>query len=146
MLKKNKIGLLAVVVCLVALVYAWDQSTAEQKSNVGVLDLELVWSQKVLPTLELVMQPEIQRLQQELDSRIALITEESEKQSLYEQYQEILLNIQQEQLDIVLAKVQKTVEIVAEKMGIDVVVDKQLVICGGVDITQAVLAELTLEE
>ena len=63
---------------------------------------------------------------------------DTEKQRYYQQLQERLSNKEKELMDPVLKKIETTIKKVADKKGLSVVVDKNTVVYGGLDITDEV--------
>ena len=67
-----------------------------------------------------------------------ILMKNTEKQRYYQQLQERLSNKEKELMDPVLKKIETTIKKVADKKGLSVVVDKNTVVYGGLDITDEV--------
>ena len=80
-------------------------------------------------------------MQAELDEAV-VGKSETEQQRLFEEYQAQLYSYQQQLVDELLAQVRETIAVVAEELGLSVVLDANGVMYGGVDITEAVLDRL----
>lgn len=114
---------------------------ARTEGEIGVIDIDSVWSEKLLPALEEALIAETARLQAELDEAV-VGKSETEQQRLFEEYQAQLYSYQQQLVDELLAQVRETIAVVAEELGLSVVLDANGVMYGGVDITEAVLDRL----
>ena len=113
-------------------------SAASSESAIGVVNYQMLLSQ--VPDLQNVqtsMKQEIDNAQKDFDEKSKTMND-TEKQRYYQQLQERLSNKEKELMDPVLKKIETTVKKVADKKGLSVVVDKNTVVYGGLDITDEV--------
>lgn len=111
---------------------------AASESAIGVINYQQVLSQA--PDLQKVretMQNEIQAAQKDFDEKTKGMNDQ-EKQRYYDQTRERLANREKELMDPVIAKIEAAIKKIADKKGLSVVVDKQTVVYGGVDVTDEV--------
>ena len=83
------------------------------------------------------MNKEIESAQKDFNEKSKTMNE-AEKRKYYTQTQERLANKQKELMDPVLKKIEASIKKIADKKGLAVVVDKNTVVFGGVDITDEV--------
>lgn len=114
---------------------------AQTEGEIGVIDIDSIWSVKLLPALEEALVAETARLQAELDAAV-IGKSEDEQQQLFDEYQAQLYAYQQRLVDDMLAQVRDAIAVVAEELGLSVVLDANGVMYGGVDVTEAVLNRL----
>lgn len=115
---------------------------AASESAIGVVNYQMLVAQS--PQLENVraaMKAEIDSAQKDFDAKSQSMNE-SEKQKYYMQLQERIANKEKELMEPVLKSVEESIKKVADKKGLSVVVDKNTVIFGGVDITDEVAKAL----
>jgi len=132
-------------------------SLAQNLSGLGYIDVQKVFkgyketvkSQEELSKQEEVFKKEFEESQKKLEEaeKKGKSKEELEKMkaSLEEKLapkREALLKLNEKLTVKLQGEIVKAVSAVAKKMGIDVVVDKQIVIVGGTDLTEMVLSEL----
>lgn len=141
--QRLKVGLFVLVLGAIAIVGSALGEGPE--GSVGYVNLEQVWALAILPALDPPLQAETERLQIELDELVEGKTE-SERQALFEEYQGRLYARQQQLLDPLLIRVGEIIGEVAENMGVDIVIDAQSVLWGGVDMTPAVLNAIDIDE
>lgn len=113
-------------------------SAASSESAIGVVNYQMLLSQ--VPDLQNVqtsMKQEIDNAQNDFDEKSKTMND-TEKQRYYQQLQERLSNKEKELMDPVLKKIETTIKKVADKKGLSVVVDKNTVVYGGLDITDEV--------
>jgi len=132
------IGALVVVAAALA---AGNTLFAQIESAVGYVDVERLINEYLVPVLDEPLARETARLQAEFDTASADLPEE-EKLELFRQYQNRLDAIKQRMVDEQLPFINDAVAAVAQRQGVTVVLDRQVVLYGGVDLTEAVLAEL----
>lgn len=158
----GRVALAAVLLAAVAGL-AWGASSAKPASTIGYVDVNRVAKEYLEPTLSEPLRQETERLQAELDKELAKLDAEFEsrskglndqdkerlrdqlqqqKQELFMQYQQQLDQRKQEMLNARLPKVREAIGKVAQRLGLEVVLDKNLVIWGGHDATDDVLREL----
>ena len=87
-----------------------------------------------LQNVQTSMKQEIDNAQKDFDEKSKTMND-TEKQRYYQQLQERLSNKEKELMDPVLKKIETTIKKVADKKGLSVVVDKNTVVYGGLDIT-----------
>lgn len=133
--------LAAAVVGIVLFVSKEPTGMAQRQGDIGVIDLEKIWIESILPALEEPLRQETARLQAELD-RAVVGRPEAEKQQLFDSYQSQLYAFQQRLVDELLQEVRRAIAIVAEELGLSVVLDSNSVMYGGIDITEPVLQRL----
>lgn len=114
---------------------------AQIEGDIGVIDIDTIWNLKLLPALEEQLIAETARLQAELDAA-AIGKSEDEKQILFDGYQSQLYTFQQGLVDELLEQVRLAIAVIADELGLSVVLDANSVMYGGVDVTEAVLARL----
>src|SRR5690606_36844073 len=93
------------------------------------------------PVLDEPLSQETARLQAKFDAAVADLDDE-EKLNLFNHYQAQLDWYRQQLADAELPNSNDTVIRVAQRLGVAVVLERQVVIYGGVDLTDAVLEEL----
>lgn len=154
------VAALAVVVAALALRGA---TSARPASTIGYVDVNRVAREYLEPTLREPLRQETEKLQAELDQELAKLDEElanrskgldeaakqkltseieGQKQQIFAAYQQRLDQRKQEMLDARLPRVREAIGKVAQRLGLEVVLDKNLVIWGGYDATDEVLREL----
>lgn len=160
--RRGKVALVAVLLAAMGGV-VWGATSAKPASTIGYVDVNRVAREYLEPTLSEPLRQETERLQAELDKELAKLDAELEsrskglndqdkeklrnqvqqqKQQLFMQYQQQLDQRKQEMLDARLPKVREAIGKVAQRLGLEVVLDKNLVIWGGHDATDEVLREL----
>lgn len=145
---KQRIGLGLLIFTLGALLAAvagLGIGGAEQEGRIGYVNIEVIWENALRPALEPPLLQETQRLQAELDERVEGKSE-AEQQALFDEYQALLLHRQQELIDAMLIYVSQTIGQVAQNLDVSIVVDQQVVLYGGVNMTPAVLAAIDADE
>jgi len=114
---------------------------AQTESTVGYVDVDRLINEYLVPVLDEPLARETARLQAEFDAASADL-EEEEKRELFMQYQYLLDAIKQQMVDEQLPFINEAVAAVAQRSGVTVVLERQVVLYGGVDLTDAVLQEL----
>ncbi|MEG1913467.1 MAG: OmpH family outer membrane protein [Acidaminococcaceae bacterium] len=118
-------------------------SAAATESAVGVVNYQLLMSQSPdMKNVQVTMQEAVKEAQTEFQSKSADMKDD-EKQRYYAQLQERLANKERELIDPVQKKIDAAIEKVAKKKGLSVIVDKGIVVYGGVDITGEVGSAIT---
>ena len=113
-------------------------SAASSESAIGVVNYQMLVAQSpALASVNEAMNKEIKAAQDEFNEKSKSMNE-AEKRRYYTQTQERLANKQKELMDPVLKKIEAAIKKVADKKGLAVVVDKNTVVYGGVDITDEV--------
>ena len=103
-------------------------SAASSESAIGVVNYQMLLSQV----------PDLQNVQTSMKQEIDNAQKDFDEQRYYQQLQERLSNKEKELMDPVLKKIETTIKKVADKKGLSVVVDKNTVVYGGLDITDEV--------
>ncbi len=112
-------------------------------SAVGVVNYQLVVvSHPELANVKASMQTEVETVKKEFEEKSKAMSDQ-EKQRYYAQLQERLGQKERELMTPVLDKVTAAIKKVADAKGLTIVVDKQTVIYGGVDITDEVVKSLS---
>lgn len=115
--------------------------SAASESLIGYVDVSRIIDEYLAPLLNEPLARETARLQAEFDQRAQSLSE-AERQELFLQYQALLNVIKQEMIDEYLPNIERAVAAVARQEQIGVVLEKQAVLFGGVDLTEPVLAFL----
>lgn len=111
---------------------------ASSESAIGMVNYQMIVSQAPdLKNVQTVMQAELAAAQKDFAEKTKTMNEE-EKARYYQQTQERLANKEKELMDPVIQKIEAAIKKVADKKGLSVVVHKDAVVCGGVDITDEV--------
>ncbi len=112
-------------------------------SAVGVVNYQMVVvSHPDLANVKTAMQAEVETVRKEFEEKAQSMPDQ-EKQRYYAQLQERLGQKERELMAPVLDKVTAAIKKVADAKGLTIVVDKQTVIYGGVDITDDVVKSLS---
>lgn len=108
------------------------------ESAIGVVNYQMLVAQSPdLSKVNEAMNKEIESAQKDFNEKSKSMNE-AEKRKYYTQTQERLANKQKELMDPVLKKIEASIKKIADKKGLAVVVDKNTVVFGGVDITDEV--------
>ena len=114
-------------------------SAAAKESAIGVVNYQMLVSQNPeLVNVRTAMQNEIATAQQDFNEKSKTMSD-AEKQRYYKQLQERLGNKEKELMDPVLKNIELQIQKIADKKGLSVVVHKDTVVFGGVDITDEVI-------
>ena len=106
---------------------------ASSESAIGVVNYQMLVAQSPdLNDVNTAMNKEIEAAQKDFNEKSKTMNE-AEKRKYYTQTQE-----QKELMDPVLKKIEASIKKIADKKGLAVVVDKNTVVFGGVDITDEV--------
>lgn len=113
-------------------------AAASSESSIGVVNYQMLLSQiPDLQTVQTSMKQEIDTAQKDFDEKSKSMND-TEKQKYYQQLQERIANKEKELMEPVLKKVEASIKKIADKKGLAVVVDKNTVVYGGLDITDEV--------
>lgn len=111
-------------------------SAAPSQSAIGVVNYQMVVGQSAeMAALRTTMQAEQAAAQKEFEEKSQAMTNENEKRMYFQQLRERLANKENELLEPILAKANAAIQKVADKKGLAVVVHKDTVAYGGLDIT-----------
>ena len=114
-------------------------SAAAKESAIGVVNYQMLVSQSPeLANVRTAMQNEIATAQKDFDEKSKTMSD-AEKQRYYKQLQERIGNKERELMDPVLKNIELQIQKIADKKGLSVVVHKDTVVFGGVDITDEVV-------
>lgn len=114
-------------------------SAAAKESAIGVVNYQMLVSQSPeLASVRSAMQNEIATAQKDFDEKSKTMSD-AEKQRYYKQLQERIGNKERELMDPVLKNIELQIQKIADKKGLSVVVHKDTVVFGGVDITDDVV-------
>ncbi len=117
-------------------------SAASSESAIGVVNYQMLLSQSPdLASVEEAMKQEIATQQKNFDEKSQNMND-TEKQRYYQQLQEVIANREKELMEPVFQKIEAAIKKVADKKGLAVVVEKNTVIYGGLDITDEVAKTL----
>ena len=117
-------------------------SAAGSDSAIGVVNYQVLVSQSPkLNEVREAMQKEVEATRKEFEDKSKNMNTE-EKDRYYQQLQQRLGNKQNELIDPLLKQINDTIQKIAQKKGLSVVVDKSSVIYGGADITDEVAKAL----
>ena len=114
-------------------------SAAAKESAIGVVNYQMLVSQSPgLANVRTAMQNEIATAQKDFDEKSKTMND-AEKQRYYKQLQERIGNKEKELMDPGLKNIELQIQKIADKKGLSVVVHKDTVVFGGVDITDEVV-------
>lgn len=114
-------------------------AAAAKESAIGVVNYQMLVSQSPeLANVRTAMQNEIATAQKDFDEKSKTMSD-AEKQRYYKQLQERIGNKERELMDPVLKNIELQIQKIADKKGLSVVVHKDTVVFGGVDITDDVV-------
>lgn len=117
-------------------------SAAASESAIGVVNYQsLVAQSPDLAGVREAMKAEIATAQKDFDEKSKTMND-AEKQRYYKQLQERIGNKEKELMDPVLKNIELKIQKIADKKGLSVVVHKDTVVFGGVDITDEVIRAL----
>ena len=117
-------------------------SAASSESAIGVVNYQMLLSQSPdLAGVEEAMKQEVATQQKNFDEKSQNMND-TEKQRYYQQLQEVIANREKELMEPVFQKIEAAIKKVADKKGLAVVVEKNTVIYGGLDITDEVAKTL----
>lgn len=113
-------------------------SAATSESAVGVVNYQMLVTQSPdLAKVRSAMEAEVESAKKDFDEKSASMNDQ-EKQRYYQQLQERIANKEKELMDPLLKNIEAAIKKVADKKGLTVVVEKNNVVYGGVDITDEV--------
>ncbi len=133
------LAVVLLVVAAMAGVAGWSLARADRVSSVGYVDTGRVANEfPDMKAMRQQLEKETAAMQQEYDRNAASLSQE-EKVKLFQQYQTKLDRKKETLVSAALAKVVQVTGDVARKQGLTVVLEKQSVLYGGTDITDAVI-------
>ncbi len=114
-------------------------ASAAASSAIGVVNYQAVVAQSpALASVREGVKAEIATAQKDFDAKSKTMND-AEKQRYYKQLQERIGNKERELMDPVLKSIEMSIKKIADKKGLSVVVHKDTVVFGGVDITDEVI-------
>lgn len=117
-------------------------SAAASESAIGVVNYQMLLAQSPdIAGVQDAMKQEIATQQKNFDEKSKDMND-TEKQRYYQQLQEVIANKEKELMEPVFQKIEATIKKVADKKGLAVVVEKNTVVYGGLDITDEVVKTL----
>lgn len=114
---------------------------AAPQSDVGYVDMQMIVNAYLLPEIQTPLKADTDKLQAEFDAK-AKGMDDKAKQDLFSQYQDKLNSEKTDLINAQWPKIDDTVAQVAKNEGLKLVLDKQGVVYGGVDLTKEVLLKL----
>lgn len=117
-------------------------SAAASESAIGVVNYQMLLAQSPdIAGVQDAMKQEIATQQKNFDEKSKDMND-AEKQRYYQQLQEVIANKEKELMEPVFQKIEAAIKKVADKKGLAVVVEKNTVVYGGLDITDEVAKTL----
>lgn len=115
----KRLAPVVIALCFVSFVLLQGQpvGVAQRQGDIGIIDLEAIWSGNVLPALEGPLAQETALLQAELDAAVA-DKSDAEKQQIFDAYQARLYALQQELVDELLDEVRRVIGEVADRKSV----------------------------
>lgn len=149
-LEKKQVKIVSVLIAFVfigsvvalALTQSGGIASAAPSSTVGVVDMNKVMMEH--PDMQAAqdkLKTEFEAAQKDFSERESGMSD-AEKESYYRQIQERLANLENDEMEKLLKKVEDVVKQVADAKGLSIVVAKAAVVYGGTDITQDVISRL----
>ena len=110
-------------------------SAAASESAIGVVNYQMLLAQSPdIAGVQDAMKQEVATQQKNFDEKSKDMND-TEKQRYYQQLQEVIANKEKELMEPVFQKIEAAIKKVADKKGLAVVVEKNTVVYGGLDIT-----------
>ena len=134
--------LLGLVVLTAVLLAAAASSWGKGAVDVGYVNSQVLLDQYVIPTVEPILTQEREQLQAQFDEATDEL-EIEEKRRVFDEYQ-AKLDMRRQALVEEALGVRAAIQEVAVAEGVDMVLDYQVVLYGGRDLTEQVLAKLGL--
>ncbi len=117
-----------------------------EESAIGVVNSQMLYAQSAeIKKVGETMQEEAQKAQKDFEEKSKDLSE-AEKRDMYQKAREQLDAKQKELLEPVQKHIEEEIKKVADKKGLVVVVEKNTVVYGGLDITDEVAKELQKEK
>lgn len=117
-------------------------AAASSESAIGVVNYQMLLAQSPdIAGVQDAMKQEIATQQKNFDEKSQNMND-TEKQRYYQQLQEVIANREKELMEPVFQKIEAAIKKVADKKGLAVVVEKNTVVYGGLDITDEVAKTL----
>ena len=117
-------------------------SAASHESAIGVVNYQMLVAQSPdMTKAQAAMQAEVETAKKDVEEKTKNMNDEEKKRYIV-QTQERLENKHKELLEPVLKNIEAQIQKIADKKGLSVVVDKNAVVFGGMDITDEVAKAL----
>ena len=117
-------------------------SAAASESAIGVVNYQMLLAQSPdIAGVQDAMKQEVAAQQKNVDEKNKDMNDAA-KQRYYQQLQEVIANKEKELMEPVFQKIEAAIKKVADKKGLAVVVEKNTVVYGGLDITDEVAKTL----
>ncbi|NLY56843.1 MAG: OmpH family outer membrane protein [Firmicutes bacterium] len=142
----NKFGkIIAAVVALgvlaVSVIGVYATTRAEQKTTFAYIDTVRLWNElPQMAQMREILERETAEKQKAFDAEVAKLTDDQAKRDLFNKYQSELEARKDELFEAALQQTYELIKQVATEQGIDLVLDKQGVLYGGLDLTDQVIA------
>ncbi len=149
-LEKKQVKIVSVLIALVfigsvvalALTQSGGIASAAPSSTVGVVDMnKIMMEHPDMQAAQEKFKAEVEAAQKDFQEKQGSMSD-SEKESYSRQIQERLANLESEEMEKLMKKVEDVVKQVADAKGLSIVVAKAAVVYGGTDITQDVISRL----
>lgn len=144
-MKRSRGWLIGVLAVAVVAAWAWNMKplTAQIRTEVGHVDRDLIIDAYAGREIVAILQ-ERDRLQEQFDRESAEL-DEAARQRLFAEYEERLVAYESELgIDRRMREIENALAAAAAEAGVSVIVDREVVVWGGVDLTEAVLRRLGL--
>lgn len=121
----------------------WGSGTkAYRLSGIGFVDWQKLVEVYVPPVVRVDLIPEMEKLQSEFDQEAAELDSEEKKRERFTEYQKRLDDYKETLINQAMQEIAAAVREVGDKEGMDVILYKDHLLYGGVDLTEQVLALL----
>lgn len=139
-LRKRLVWLAVLTVLLVAGTGALVGRAATNNNAIAVVDVQGIFDTYIAPVVNDTLKPDVQKLQTELDSKTKGLSDDA-KAKMFQEYQARLDSKKQEVINANLSKLNGIIKQVAQESGYDIVLQKDMVVLGGTDLTSKVIAK-----
>lgn len=141
--KSGKIiaAVVAFGVLAISVIGVYATTRAEQKTTFAYIDTVRLWNElPQMAQMREVLERETAEKQKAFDAEVAELTDDQAKRELFNKYQSELEARKDELFEAALQQTYQLIKQVATEQGIDLVLDKQGVLYGGLDLTDQVIA------
>ncbi len=141
--KSGKIiaAFVVLIMFAVSVIGVYATTRAEQKTTFAYIDTVRLWNElPQMSEMREILEQETAEKQKAYDAEAAELTDDQAKRELFNKYQGELEARKDELFETALAETYQLIEKVATEQGIDLVLDKQGVLYGGLDLTDRVIA------
>lgn len=136
------LGIVALLIVVASALVLGGQtaSSAEEKPSFAYIDTVRLWNElPQMNEMRAALEEETQKKQAAYDAEAAKLEDEEARRKLFQKYQDELEAQKDAMLNQVLERTYQLIKKVAEEQGFDVVLERQSVLYGGYDLTDAVL-------